>query len=267
MKLAERLVAVESVKQMTVRTVDEETQSSQLLFMADVLQDNKADEDQEGEETECNEETEGPVFAKPKPKMKPEAKSKNAQKLPELNVATPPQVTSTQKVRLVREQEEELNSMLDEWESENQYMSYEALPDDATHPFLSKPKPSFGAKQSAIDLTPSPARGVDDTASIVSLSQFVDTRDAPPAISSKTTTQPAKPKALVMPDQSSPSEEDRLVADKVTEIVLEYQRLIQTKKRELAMRMKVLKDEYYKEVLFSISLSPIFTFDRLAALL
>jgi hypothetical protein len=38
------------------------------------------------------------------------------------------------------------------------------------------------------------------------------------------------------------------VADKVTEIVLQYQRMIQSKKRELAMKMKLLKDEYYKEV-------------------
>lgn len=229
--------------------------------MAEILDDRKEKLDEE-EETECNEETEAPVFAKPKPKPKPDLSKaveveKPVSKPIDINVATPPHITSTQKVRAVREQEEELNSMLDDWESENQYVSYEALADEVVHPFLSKPKrTTITNQQRTIDLTApqqtSPAHGVDDTTTIVSLSQFMEcppSRADPPAVMSKAANHATTPKALPRIDQSSPSEEDRVVADKVTEIVLEYQRLIQTKKRELAIKMKILKDEYYKEVL------------------
>jgi hypothetical protein len=264
LKLVERLVAVESVRQKTTATADEETQSSQLLFMAEALDDHK-ERAEEGDEVDKltewnNEESEAPVFAKPKPKKKSDAKPtdstkpNNAQKPQEPNLDTPPHIISAQKVRVVREQEEELNSMLDEWESENQYASYEALTDEAVHPFLRKPKPTLVANQQRkIDLTdleqPSPA-SVDDSTTIVSLSQFMERPSSygEATAISKPIAQPTKPKALPRTDQSSPSEEDRVVADKVTEIVLEYQRLIQTKKRELAIRMKALKDEYYKEI-------------------
>jgi hypothetical protein len=197
LKLTERLLAVESIKQKTIALADDETQSSQLLFMADVLHREQVVDEDGNDETECNN-NDLPVFAKPRPKLRPDDKSSDTTEMKispparpkpiEINVATPPHITTTQKVRVVKEQEEELNSMLDEWESENQFVSYEVLPDDVVSPFAAT-KPVLKEKVSntnksvkiteegTIDLTghdKSELLGVDDSQTIVSLSQFME---------------------------------------------------------------------------------------------